>query len=407
MAVACAVSPAPDSFVSGLLGYLDCQAVTLGSQGFLALASPGSSVSLLLAALLTIFIALIGYRMLFGETPGVREGVLSFVKIGLVLAFATSWPAYRTVVFDVVLRAPADLAGEIGRPAGLPGSTGGLAGQMDTVDRSFRILAIYGVGTPSREQVEQADGVAPPLFANFDVFALGAARVMFLVGSLGAFALVRLSAGLLLALGPLFIAFLLFPATRGIAEGWMRGLLAATLSSAAVAVVLGVELALLDPWLVDLVTRRAGGIAIPGVPVAMLATASIFAIATAGLLTIVTRIAFGLRLPMDSWTLMQTLPVPAIAAQERPGPAGTSASVAGEPRSRAAAIANSITATQRREERSSSVGLSRATMVSGSAARTGARIDQDGARVAPLGQSFRRRTVQRVSGSSVTRDRPA
>ncbi|MEG8033550.1 type IV secretion system protein [Sphingomonas aurantiaca] len=161
MAVACAVSPAPDSFVSGLLGYLDCQAVTLGSQGFMALASPGSSVSLLLAALLTIFIAFIGYRMLFGETPGVREGVLSFVKIGVVLAFATSWPAYRTVVFDVVLRAPADLAGEIGRPAGLPGSTGGLAGQMDSVDRSFRILAIYGVGTPSREQVEQANGVAP------------------------------------------------------------------------------------------------------------------------------------------------------------------------------------------------------------------------------------------------------
>lgn len=407
MAVACAASLAPDSFVSGLLGYLDCQAVTLGAQGYMALASPGSSVSLLLAALLTIFVALIGYRMLFGETPGVREGVLSFVKIGLVLAFATSWPAYRTVVFDVVLRAPADLAGEIGRPAGLPGATGGLAGQMDAADRSFRILAIYGVGTPSREQVEQANGVAPPLFANFDVFALGAARVMFLVGSLGAFALVRLSAGLLLALGPLFIAFLLFPATRGIAEGWMRGLLAATLGSAAVAVVLGVELALLDPWLVDLVTRRASGIAIPGIPVAMLATASIFAIATGGLLTIVTRIAFGLRLPAGNWTIAQTLPLPAVATHERTGgPAGINASAAGEPRSRATAIANSISATQRREEQAGSIGLSRAITVSGSVARTGARNDQDGARGTPLGQSFRRRTVQRVSGSSATRDRP-
>lgn len=407
MAVACAISPAPDSFVSGLLGYLDCQAVTLGSQGYTALASPGSSVSLLLAALLTVFIAFIGYRMLFGETPGVREGVLSFVKIGVVLAFATSWPAYRTVVFDVVLRAPADLAGEIGRPAGLPGSTGGLAGQMDSVDRSFRILAIYGVGTPSREQVEQANGVAPPLFANFDVFALGAARVMFLVGSLGAFALVRLSAGLLLALGPLFIAFLLFTATRGVAEGWMRGLLAATLGSTAIAVVLGIELALLDPWLVDLVTRRASGIAIPGIPVAMLATASIFAIATGGLLAIVTRIAFGLRLPAGNWTIAQTSPVPAVATQERTVSAVLNASAAGEPRSRAAAIADSITATQRREEQAVSIGLSRAAIVSGSVSRTGARADQDGARGVPLGQSFRRRTVQRVSGSAATRDRPS
>ena len=232
----CAVSPAPDAFASGLLGYLDCQAVTLGAQGYQALAAPGSSVALLLTALLAIFIALIGYRMLFGETVTVRDGVLSAVKVGIVLAFATSWPAYRTVVFDVVLRAPADLAAEIGRPAGLPGATGGLATRMDGTDRAFRILAIYGVGVPTRQQVEQADGVAPTLFANCDMFALGAARVVFLVGSLGAFALLRLAAGLLLALGPLFITFLLFGGTRGLAEGWLRALVAATVCSAAVLV---------------------------------------------------------------------------------------------------------------------------------------------------------------------------
>ena len=287
----CAISPSPDSFASSLLGYLDCQAATLGSQGFAALASPGSSVSLLLGALLTIFIALFGYRLLFGETRGIREGVLGFVKIGIVLAFATSWPAYRTVVFDVVLRAPADLAGEIGRPAALPGATGGLATRMDGVDRSLRILAIYGVGTPTRDQVEQANGVAPPLFANFDVFALGASRVMFLVGSLGAFALLRLIAGLLLALGPLFIAFLLFDATRGLTEGWLRGLVVATLGSAGVAVALGIELALLEPWLAGLAGQRASGIAIPGVPVTILAATTIFAFATTGLLAIITRIA--------------------------------------------------------------------------------------------------------------------
>ncbi|WP_416366347.1 type IV secretion system protein [Sphingomonas aurantiaca] len=230
---------------------------------------------------------------------------------------------------------------------------------------------------------------------------------MFLVGSLGAFALVRLAAGLLLALGPLFIAFLLFTATRGVAEGWMRGLLAATLGSAAIAVVLGVELALLDPWLVDLVTRRASGIAIPGIPVAMLATASIFAIATGGLLAIVTRIAFGLRLPASNWAIAQTLPVPVATKRERTGSAVINASAAGEPRSRATAIADSITATQRREEQAGSIGLSRAVLVSGSVSRTRARADQDGARGVPLGQSFRRRTVQRVSGSAATRDRPS
>lgn len=398
----CAAALAPDSFASGLLGYLDCQAATLGSRGFMALAAPGSSVSLLLSALLAIFVALIGYRMLLGETPGVREGVMSFVKIGVVLAFATSWPAYRTVVFDVVLRAPADLAGEIGRPAGLPGAAGGLAARIDGVDRSFRVLAIQGVGVATREQVEQANGVAPPLFANFDSFALGASRVVFLVGGLGAFALVRLVAGLLLALGPLFIAFLLFPVTRGIAEGWLRGLVGATLGSAAIAVALGIELALLEPWLGDLTIRRASGIAIPGVPATMLATATIFALAIAGLLATITRVAFnvspslGVALAGETKSLVS-------AAIGRDRAASNQTAIAAESRSRAAAIADSIAATQRRDDQAP--GVSRAYLTGASTTRH--TPDPASAGAAPLGQSFRRRTTSRVSAGAAARDRTA
>lgn len=403
--MACTILPTPDSFASGLLGYLDCQAVTLGSQGFAALASPGSSVSLLLSALLTIFIALSGYRLLFGETPGIREGMLGFVKIGIVLAFATSWPAYRTVVFDVVLRAPADLAGEIGRPAALPGATGGLATRMDGVDRSLRILAIYGVGTPTRGQVEQANGVAPPLFANFDVFALGASRVMFLVGSLGAFALLRLVAGLLLALGPLFIAFLLFDTTRGLTEGWLRGLVTATLGSAGVAVALGIELALLEPWLADLAGQRASGIAIPGVPVTILAAATIFALATAGLLAIITRIAFSMRFPAAGrWfgDLSRRTDVDRGQADRQAPPRSSSSSQ--EPRSRAMAIADSIAASQRRDEQSGGgIGISRAQMIGGRVMTARDQPRHEGG--VPLGQGFRRRSTRRVSASVAARDR--
>lgn len=405
--MACPIPTSPDSFASGLLGYLDCQAVSLGGQGYLALAAPGSSVSLLLAALLTLFVALIGYRMLLGETPNAREGVLAVAKVGIVLAFATSWPAYRTTVFDVVLRAPAELAAEIGRPAGLPGASGGLAGRMDATDRAFRILAIRGVGVPTRAQVEDAQGVAPPLFANFDSFALGASRVVFLVGSLGAFALVRLTAGLLLALGPLFIAFLLFALTRGLAEGWLRGLVAATLGSAAIAVILGVELALLEPWLSDLAAQRASNIAIPGIPVAMLATASIFAIAMAGVLAVIGRIAFSLRLPegialrsADAARRGEALRTPGIAAS-----GAFTAAAPAEARSRAVAIADSIAAAQRREEQAPAPMPSRAQAVGGSVVRQAADAPSQGG--VPLGQSFRPRNTRRVSGSAQNRDRRA
>lgn len=405
--MACLVPASPDRFASGLIGYLDCQAVSLGGQGYLALAAPGSSVSLLLAALLTLFVALIGYRMLLGDPPLAREGVLGIAKVGIVLAFATSWPAYRTTVFDVVLRAPAELAGEIGRPAGLPGSSGGLAGRMDATDRAFRILAIQGVGVPTRAQVDEAQGVAPPLFANFDAFALGASRVVFLLGSLGGFAFVRLTAGLLLALGPLFVAFLLFSTTRGLAEGWLRGLVTAMLGGVAIAVVLGVELALLEPWLSGLAAQRASGIAIPGIPVAMLATASIFAIATAGVLAVVGRIGFSLRFPdgMDGrgghgTGRGEAWHVPGIAAS------GTfTAAVPAEPRSRAVAIADRIAAAQRREEQVAGGLPSRAQVVGGSVGRQAA--DAPARAGVPLGQSFRPRHARRVSGSVQNRDRRA
>ena len=87
-------------FVSSVVHFVDCQAEVLGTGSWQALATPGSTLSLLLTAFLTIFIALIGYNLLLGRGLSVRSGTLAMVKVGAVLALATSWPAYRTLVYD-------------------------------------------------------------------------------------------------------------------------------------------------------------------------------------------------------------------------------------------------------------------------------------------------------------------
>src|SRR4051812_17964690 len=92
---------AGSGFIGSVTSYLDCQSQNLGSGAWVALAAPGSSLTLLLTGLFTIFIALIGYRLLLGATFTVRDITLSFVKIGAVFALATSWPAYRTLVYDL------------------------------------------------------------------------------------------------------------------------------------------------------------------------------------------------------------------------------------------------------------------------------------------------------------------
>lgn len=400
----CATPASPDAFPSAMLAFLDCQATTLGAAGYQALSAPGSTVMLFITVLLTILIALFGYRMLLGETPSLRSGVLTFVRIGIVLALATSWSAYRTVVYDVTLRAPAELVSNVGGPAKVPGATGGLAARLDDLDRAFRVLAIYGTGVPTREQVERSGGVAPPLFGGFDGFAIGSARIAFLVGGLGAFALIRLGAGLLLAFGPLFLAFLLFDGTRGLFEGWLRGLIAMALGGVATALTLGIELALLEPWLSDLVMRRAAGEAITNAPATLFAAAVIFVGVLLAMLVLVARIAAALRLPRTMGALWPGLASETVEPRQ-PAPPSRGANDPAEPPSRAARIADQIAAVQRREEQ----GLVGTRMVTVQGSRGG-----DGAPGAPaatagtaLGQSFRRRTRGRVSASAMTRDRTA
>src|SRR3546814_8627263 len=65
--------------------------------------------------------------------------------------------------------------------------------------------------------------------------------------SIASFAIVRIAAALLLALAPLFVAFLLFDGTRRLFEGWAKALIATALGSLAIAVAVGIELAFVEP----------------------------------------------------------------------------------------------------------------------------------------------------------------
>ena len=230
---------------------------------------PGAASSLVLGGVLTIFIAIFGYRLILGDTPDWRSGILTVVKLGVVLVLATSWPAFRTLAYDVALKGPAELAGAVGGASGLPGAGGGLVARLQAIDDEMAELTVIGTGRPPNADLVAGPTAQPMTPAQqaqerrrlqdlasharwdpaHDLSLLGSARTVFLSGTIAAFASVRLIAGLLLALGPLFAIFLLFSGTRGLFEGWVRGLAGAALGAVATAIVLGVELALIEPWL--------------------------------------------------------------------------------------------------------------------------------------------------------------
>jgi type IV secretion system protein VirB6 len=411
----CPAIPPDDGFLRGVLDFVDCQAQSISAEGYRALAAPGSTLSLVLLGFLTLFVALFGYRMLLGRVPGVRDGVMALVKIGIVLALATSWAAYRTLIYDVVFYGPAEVAAEIGRPSGLPGAGGGLVVRLDYADRALMALAALGPGdaveggatTPAAEPGQPALPTAAARQAQgYDNLALAGARVLFLAGAIGALAAVRLVAGLMLALGPFFIAFLLFQATRGLFEGWLRVLGGAALGALGAAILLGVELAMLEPWLAELIARRTAGLAITGVPVELFVVTLVFAIALTAMLVAAARAAYGFRLP-PAWR-----EVPAMAAAAVRGEQVRVTRTVGEraaaaiDRSRAAGIADAVAATQRRESAPAlAAGLVPAAASAAHAARHLPVRDMAPPPPPRLGQSFRRRTRGRVSASSGRRDR--
>ncbi len=143
--MACPTIAYGEPFAAAALVAVDCHARGIAGFGYQALATPGSPVQVLVTALLTLFVALIGYRMMLGERPGVMDGVLAVAKIGIVLTLATSWATYRTLAYDTVFDAPTQLVALVGGAAGVPGTAGDLTDRLILVDRGLAQLGELGV----------------------------------------------------------------------------------------------------------------------------------------------------------------------------------------------------------------------------------------------------------------------
>jgi type IV secretion system protein VirB6 len=398
----CSPVPAGAGFISSMTSFLDCQSQVLGSGAWSALAAPGSTLSIVLTGFLTIFIAMVGYNLLLGHSVSARSVTLAIVKLGAVFALATSWPAYRTLVYDVVTNGPGQLVLEIGPQTGVVGSDGTLTQRLDLVDRAMARLAILGPGIPPPNTSVQ---VPPPPFGGFDAFALGGSRIVFELTAVGALGIVRILAGLMLALGPFFIAFLMFDSTRSLFEGWVRVLGGAALAAIGIAITLGLELALVEPWLANALARRMAGEALPTISTELFVIACLFAMLVAASLYGCARVTHAFRLPR----LLGAVPV---ATHEEPTRSSSTLIQRGQSgdggeseRSRAAAVASVLASANRRDRMSVTSSLTGAAS-SGRAPIMGSSIERPFAST-PVGRTFTRRAQSRVSALAAKRDHGA
>lgn len=380
------------AFLRSVLAHIDCQAQVMGAYGYGALSDPGSTVSFALTGLLVLFVAIFGIRLMLGQAGDRGDLVGMVLKLGIVLTLATSWPALRTVAYDVVVEGPGELVRSIAGPTQV--SADGVEGwsRLEAIDQW--VIAVTSLGTgklPGSDLRDEFRGHPLP-----DESGFGWGRVIFLIGAIAPFAIVRLGAGLLLALAPLLAAALLFERTSFLFFGWARGLAFAFLGALSSALLVGVEIAILEPWARETAAIRVNGVFAPAAATELLVVALTFLIAQVGLLTLLGRVAFhphsilrrvqNARVERDTGHIVEREQVRQVAPADVPP-------------SRAQVIANSVAMTMQREG-------------TGRQARDGNRrlASPDGEGHAPtgndnaLGSSFRR-SHRRSGAAALQRDK--
>ena len=277
--------------VRDVLSAVDCNTKSFARLGYESLAAANSPFQTALTVALTVYVAIIGYRLLFGEGARLTDGPVIALKIGAVLALVTSWSLFQTLVFDLAERAPVEIAALISAPMRGPAlAADPVAGLQASYDQLRETANAFAHPPKSVSDHAQAD------YATASEALSMAANGLF-ISSAGLIAVVMIAIGLLTATGPLFIATFLFFETRGLFVGWVRALVASAfglLSGWSLTILM---LHAVQPWMDALSDVGANGLADARTGVTAAVIVLVFCAAQFGLALAGIMIARDFRLP--------------------------------------------------------------------------------------------------------------
>ena len=278
MSEACPDYPREAGLIRSVLGSVDCNVRDFSQAGYHALTAPGSLFPAALTALLTIYVAVLGYRLMFG-LGGARlsDAPLIGLKIGAVVAISLGWSAFQTVVFDVVMDGPLEVARVVSAHSGTGLAADPMEGLQTAYDQlTLNAAAFARLAGPNPQALDGG-----PAMASQGLWRASSALFM---STAGVLTLAEVSAGVLTAIGPLFIALFLFDATRGLFAGWVRAMVASAIAPLVCWVGTEILLVVLEPWLSRLAQERELHQLSPDTANAAMSVVFVFACAQLGLL---------------------------------------------------------------------------------------------------------------------------
>ena len=370
--------------VRGVLASVDCQVQTYAKAGFVALTGPDSFFPAALTSLLVIYVALIGFRLIFGiGQQRLADAPLLALKLGMVLAVALNWSTFQTLVFNLAADAPMDVAQVIGGP--LRGGISHLAadpvtGLQTLYDELAKDAAAFGKNAgPNPLVLQGGDAAAAQKLWN--------AQNTLFISTAGLLAVAMIAVGILATVGPVFIALALLAETSGLFFGWLRALVGAALVPLLGWTTTLILLVTVEPWVDDLAAGRTAGSLNPDMADTVSLMINVFAAAQAALVVGALVLASGLSLRRGS---RETAAPPPAAIP------ASGASTLSRPAQLALALGRQGAAGERVTTRS----IGGATQVVSSSGASGAAVS-----VAPrTGNAYRRNAHLKAGGGAMARN---
>ena len=236
------------SGIAEALRVVDCMSGEAASFAFSRLFGSDALLGQALTLALTLYIAFYAIGLLTGRTSlSVSSLTPRMMTLGIALTFATSWVAYQSVIWNLLVGAPDQIASLL---IGSQGSATSLfADRLDTI---FAVVAQAAALTEaSAAGLPQSTSLA----SGPDLLWLSA--LLLLLGTVGVLLVARIALAAMLALGPIFIICGLFEGSRGLFEGWIKAAVLFALTPLLAVLIGGATIAMLSPMLDSL--AAAGG----------------------------------------------------------------------------------------------------------------------------------------------------
>ena len=236
------------SGIAEALRVVDCMSGEAASFAFGRLFGSDAVLGQALTAALTLYIAFYAIGLLTGRTSlSVSALTPRMMTLGIALTFATSWVAYQSVIWNLLVGAPDQIASLL---IGTSGSATSLfADRLDT------IFAVVAQAAAATEAVSAGMPDTGSIASGPDLLWLSA--LLLLLGTVGVLLVARIALAAMLALGPIFIICGLFEGSRGLFEGWLKAAVLFALTPLLAVLIGGATIALLSPMLDSL--AAAGG----------------------------------------------------------------------------------------------------------------------------------------------------